>query len=138
MQRLVLRPDTVIPGDSEIRHERRPPMPSGWRSGMLLRAAFGVAGGVEMKSWLTTLAASVLFSAAVAAAGGCGSAGDPAVASAPPLGTEAEGGGRRACNGDGDCFHTGCSGQICANEDVITTCVFTCEYGCLSRASCGC
>jgi eight-cysteine-cluster-containing protein len=45
---------------------------------------------------------------------------------------------RHECDSDDDCFHTGCSGQLCAGEDIITTCEFTCEYGCYSQASCGC
>jgi eight-cysteine-cluster-containing protein len=42
------------------------------------------------------------------------------------------------CVTDKDCFHTGCSGQICANQDIITTCEFKCEYGCYANAGCGC
>jgi eight-cysteine-cluster-containing protein len=42
------------------------------------------------------------------------------------------------CDADADCFHTGCSGQICASEDVITTCEFKCEYGCYQQAQCAC
>ncbi len=43
-----------------------------------------------------------------------------------------------ACDDDADCFHTGCSGQVCASVDVITTCEFTCAYGCYQAASCEC
>jgi hypothetical protein len=44
----------------------------------------------------------------------------------------------RACSDDADCFRTGCSGQLCANQDIITTCEFRCEYGCYSQAQCQC
>lgn len=43
-----------------------------------------------------------------------------------------------SCESDADCFHTGCSGQLCASEDIITTCEFRCEYGCYQQAQCGC
>jgi hypothetical protein len=42
------------------------------------------------------------------------------------------------CESDAECFHTGCSGQICSSYDVITTCEFICEYGCLAQAPCEC
>lgn len=34
------------------------------------------------------------------------------------------------------CKITGCSGQICSSEDVITTCEFLPEYGCYRDATC--
>jgi hypothetical protein len=34
------------------------------------------------------------------------------------------------------CFKTGCSGQVCADEEVITTCEFKPEYECYKRAKC--
>ncbi len=34
------------------------------------------------------------------------------------------------------CIVTGCSGQVCAAEEVITTCEWTCEYGCYEYAIC--
>lgn len=43
-----------------------------------------------------------------------------------------------SCGSDADCFHTGCSGQLCASHDVITTCEFRCEYACYQQAQCGC
>lgn len=43
-----------------------------------------------------------------------------------------------SCQTDSDCFHTGCSGQICASAPVFTTCQFTCEFGCLQQADCIC
>lgn len=46
--------------------------------------------------------------------------------------------GAYACEGDSECFHTGCSGQICASEDIPTTCEYRCEYGCYAQAQCVC
>jgi len=34
------------------------------------------------------------------------------------------------------CFKTGCSGQVCADEEVITTCEFRPEYECYQKARC--
>ncbi len=34
------------------------------------------------------------------------------------------------------CFKTGCSKQVCADEEVITTCEFKQEYECYQRAKC--
>ena len=34
------------------------------------------------------------------------------------------------------CIKTGCSGQICSNKDVITTCEFLPEYACYQNARC--
>jgi eight-cysteine-cluster-containing protein len=34
------------------------------------------------------------------------------------------------------CHKTGCSGQICADHDVITTCIFLEEYACYQTAEC--
>jgi len=36
----------------------------------------------------------------------------------------------------GGCKITGCSGQICSDQDVITTCEFKAEYGCYGSARC--
>src|SRR3989344_2708790 len=36
----------------------------------------------------------------------------------------------------GGCKVTGCSGQICAEEDVITTCEYRDEYACFKTAKC--
>lgn len=36
----------------------------------------------------------------------------------------------------GSCRKTGCSGQVCADEDVITTCDFRPEYACYRAATC--
>jgi eight-cysteine-cluster-containing protein len=44
--------------------------------------------------------------------------------------------------GDGDiaekdgCMITGCSGQVCAEEEVITTCEYRPEYECYKDAAC--
>lgn len=45
------------------------------------------------------------------------------------------------CSSDADCVQTGCSGQICAAQDVITTCVFRDEFACFQDpaiTTCGC
>lgn len=46
------------------------------------------------------------------------------------------------CSTDSECATGGCSGQVCttANEasDIITTCEYREEYGCLKLTSCGC
>lgn len=34
------------------------------------------------------------------------------------------------------CMKTGCSGQVCSDEEVITTCEFRPEYECLQKAAC--
>ena len=36
----------------------------------------------------------------------------------------------------GKCFKTGCSSQVCADRDVITTCEFRPEYACYQKAIC--
>lgn len=43
-----------------------------------------------------------------------------------------------ACNHDNDCFRTGCSGQICGSEHVVTTCEYRPEYACYADQYCGC
>ncbi len=35
-----------------------------------------------------------------------------------------------------ECIVTGCSGQVCASEPVVTTCEWTCVYGCYDYAIC--
>jgi len=37
---------------------------------------------------------------------------------------------------DGKCKATGCSGQLCSDEDVVTTCEFKAEYACYKTAKC--
>jgi len=39
-------------------------------------------------------------------------------------------------NADKPCFRTGCSAQICADEDVVTTCEYRSEYACYRGARC--
>ena len=34
------------------------------------------------------------------------------------------------------CYRTGCSGQVCADEDVVTTCEYRPEYECYKTAKC--
>ena len=36
----------------------------------------------------------------------------------------------------GGCMITGCSGQVCADGDVITTCEYKSEYACYEQAVC--
>lgn len=36
----------------------------------------------------------------------------------------------------GDCRPTGCSGQVCSDQDVVTTCEFREEYACYQTATC--
>jgi len=36
----------------------------------------------------------------------------------------------------GQCKPTGCSGQVCSDEDVVTTCEFKPEYACYQNAKC--
>ena len=36
----------------------------------------------------------------------------------------------------GDCRITGCSGQVCSDEEVVTTCEFKEEYTCYKTAKC--
>lgn len=38
--------------------------------------------------------------------------------------------------GDKDCKRIGCSGQVCSDENVITTCEYKEEYGCYTKAKC--
>ena len=42
------------------------------------------------------------------------------------------------CVTDDDCFRTGCSGQLCAAQDIMTTCEFQEQYGCYADEFCGC
>lgn len=45
--------------------------------------------------------------------------------------------GSASCEPDaGACVRTGCSGQICADSDVITTCEYRPEYACYESATC--
>ncbi len=34
------------------------------------------------------------------------------------------------------CHRTGCSGQVCSDEDVVTTCEWKPEYACYREATC--
>ena len=42
------------------------------------------------------------------------------------------------CIRDSECFTTGCSGQVCSNRKMITTCEMQPEYYCLEHTSCKC
>lgn len=35
-----------------------------------------------------------------------------------------------------ECKPTGCSGQVCADEEVVTTCEYRSEYACYKSANC--
>lgn len=37
---------------------------------------------------------------------------------------------------DKPCMRTGCSGQVCSDEEVITTCEYRTEYECYKKAAC--
>ena len=47
-----------------------------------------------------------------------------------------DGGNAGGNPGQKPCKKTGCSSQICADEDVVTTCEYRAEYGCYQRAAC--
>lgn len=42
------------------------------------------------------------------------------------------------CRTDSDCFRTGCSGQVCSSEPVITTCEWFPYYACYEDQYCVC
>lgn len=42
------------------------------------------------------------------------------------------------CVTDDDCFRTGCSGEICSAESVLSACIWLPEYACYDDAHCGC
>jgi hypothetical protein len=44
--------------------------------------------------------------------------------------------GFSACGGSGECKPTGCSSQICAAEDIVTTCEWANGYQCYQLAEC--
>jgi hypothetical protein len=50
----------------------------------------------------------------------------------------AKSGGTSSGNGNPmkPCFKTGCSGQVCADEEVVTTCEYRAEYECYKKAKC--
>lgn len=45
-------------------------------------------------------------------------------------------GGTSSGNKNKPCFKTGCSGQVCSDEEVVTTCEFRPEYECYKTAKC--
>ncbi len=45
--------------------------------------------------------------------------------------------GENGSRTSGGCLITGCSAQICGEEEVITTCEYRDEYACYSNAKCG-
>ena len=54
--------------------------------------------------------------------------GEPPSANTPPPGDEAA--------GTGPCKPTGCSGIVCSDEEVMTTCEYRPEYACYETATC--
>ena len=38
--------------------------------------------------------------------------------------------------GSKPCFKTGCSSQVCSDENVMTTCEYRAEYACYQKAIC--
>lgn len=42
------------------------------------------------------------------------------------------------CGDDSDCIVTGCSSQVCALRETVTTCEYRPEYGCFAYAQCKC
>ena len=48
--------------------------------------------------------------------------------------------GAAACVPDGptepSCFRTGCSGEVCSDENVLTVCIYRPEYACYDHATC--
>ena len=60
---------------------------------------------------------------------------DCALANCPKKPEESE------CSADSDCKTAGCSGQLCLpaeKSDVVTTCEYRPEYGCLKMTNCKC
>lgn len=45
---------------------------------------------------------------------------------------------RLTCDSETSCFHTGCLGQLCATEEIVTSCEFRCEFACYAQAECDC
>jgi eight-cysteine-cluster-containing protein len=45
-----------------------------------------------------------------------------------------------ACRSDAGCMRTGCSGEVCSDREVATTCIWRSEYACYAEgfARCGC
>ena len=58
------------------------------------------------------------------------------VRSARGVGGNGGGGGTSSDNQNKPCFKTGCSGQVCSDEEVITTCEWRAEYECYKAARC--
>lgn len=85
-----------------------------------------------MRFFLVAVAAAVLIVA------GCQSGTDTASNATPDDGSSV----KAECDNDSDCATAGCSGQLCVKADgaanIITTCEYKEEYGCLKLTSCGC
>ena len=83
---------------------------------------------------LASLASSLV---ACAPKGGNPPPDEPAPATTEPA-PPAEGGAEEGAaeGAAGECKKTGCSGIVCADEDVVTTCEFKPEYACYQQATC--
>ncbi len=57
-----------------------------------------------------------------------------APAAEPDAGAPGAGSGRAPASGG--CRRTGCSGQVCSDEPVVTTCEWKPEYECYREATC--
>lgn len=62
-----------------------------------------------------------------------GTSADSATTRKSVLLAQAEGGNQPS---PGECKVTGCSGQLCAEKDVVTTCEWQPEYACYKSARC--
>ena len=88
------------------------------------------------------LATLVLVSmlAACSKKGGSPPPDEPTPAEPAPATTEAAADDAAGEDGAGDgaapCKKTGCSGIVCAEEDMVTTCEFKPEYACYQQATC--
>ena len=65
-----------------------------------------------------------------------GPAGRSQTLKATQLYLRAKPGGTSSDNQNKPCFRTGCSSQVCADEEVITTCEYRTEYECYKTAKC--
>jgi hypothetical protein len=55
----------------------------------------------------------------------------------PPTGEPGAGdAGDAGDAGGGECKATGCSGTVCSDQDVVTTCEYRPEYACYQSATC--
>ena len=86
---------------------------------------------------LRTFASLLTLLVACAPKGAHPAPDEPAPASTDPE-PPADGGDAAASEGDAaaPCKKTGCSGTICSDEDMVSTCEFKPEYACYQQATC--